>query len=247
MINLKEVTFFYEKERPIFEGFSLSIKRGESLAVLGPSGCGKTTLLYLIGGLLSPHKGEVWIDKEMVRGPREKTSLILQDYGLLPWKTIKENIELGLRFRKIKGDSLPEYWLRRLNIYEIKDKYPHQVSGGQKQRAAIARSLILKPDIVLMDEPFSSLDAPTRENLQDLILSLRKDEVLTVVLVTHTIEEAAYVGDRILVLLSPPHKTPFIIENTQRGSLRRDENSFHFLCTKLRNHIAALWNQGPSI
>lgn len=247
MIDLKEVTFFYEKERPLFESFSLFIKRGESLAVLGPSGCGKTTFLYLIGGLLSPQEGGIWIDKLKMNGPRDKTSLILQDYGLLPWKTIKENIELGLKFRKIHSDSLAEHWLRRLNIYEIKDKYPHQVSGGQKQRAAIARSLILKPDIVLMDEPFSSLDAPTREDLQDLVLNLRNDENLTVVLVTHTIEEAAYVGDRILILLSPPHRTPFIINNDERRSLKRDDKSFHSLCTKLRNHIATLWNQGPQI
>lgn len=244
MIEIKDVTFSYEKERPLFEGFSLFIERGESLAVLGPSGCGKTTLLYLIGGLLSPQKGEIWIDKERVEGPREKTSFILQDYGLLPWKTIQENIELGLRFRKINGDSLCEHWLRRLSIYDIKDKYPHRVSGGQKQRAAIARSLILKPDVVIMDEPFSSLDAPTREDLQDLILTLKKDEGLTVIFVTHNIEEAAYVGDRILILLSPPHRTPVVINN-ERGILKRDDKSFHSLCDKLRNHIVTLWNQKP--
>lgn len=242
MIELKEVTFFYEKRRPLFDHFSFSVEKGESLAVLGPSGCGKTTFLYLIAGLLKPQEGEIRIEGQQLKGPREKTALILQEYGLLPWKTIRENVELGLKFRKIPHDSLSEYWLRRLGIYDVKDKYPHQVSGGQKQRAAIGRSLVLKPDIILMDEPFSSLDAPTRENLQDFIVDLQKDENLTVVLVTHTIEEAAYVGRRILVLLNPPHVQPFIIKNERRACQRNDKG-FISLCTKLRNHIEKLWNQ----
>jgi NitT/TauT family transport system ATP-binding protein len=243
MIELREVSFFYEKQNPLFDHFSFSVERGESLAVLGPSGCGKTTFLYLVSGLLKPQEGEIRVEGQELLGPREKTALILQDYGLLPWKTIKENVELGLKFRKISKDSLPDYWLKRLGIYEVKDKYPHQVSGGQKQRAAIARSLVLKPDIILMDEPFSSLDAPTRESLQDLIVDLHRHEHLTVILVTHTIEEAAYVGERILVLLDPPHRKPFVIRKDGRP-LQRNEDAFISLCTELRHHIERLWNRG---
>ncbi len=242
MIELEEVTFFYEKERPIFRSFTLSIGRGESLAVLGPSGCGKTTFLYLIAGLLRPQEGKIRIEGEEIRGPREKTALILQDYGLLPWKTVKENVELGLRFRKIPPDSQSEEWLKRMGIYEVKDRYPHQISGGQKQRAAICRSLILKPDLILMDEPFSSLDAPTRENLQDLIVDLHKDSDLTVILVTHTIEEAAYVGEKILVLLDPPHEKPLLLGKKGKP-LRRDDGDFLSLCSELKNYVDRLWDR----
>ncbi|MCX7857130.1 MAG: ABC transporter ATP-binding protein [Deltaproteobacteria bacterium] len=242
MIDLEHITFFYEKKRPLFERFSFSITKGESLAVLGPSGCGKTTFLYLIAGLLSPQEGKIKVEDQELRGPREKTALILQEYGLLPWKTIKENVELGLKFRRVSKDSLSDHWLKKLGISDVKDKYPHQVSGGQKQRAAIARSLVLKPDLILMDEPFSSLDAPTRENLQKLIVDLHKDENLTIVLVTHTIEEAVYVGQRILVLLDPPHVEPLVIENEKKTIDRYDKN-FISLCSELRSYIEKLWNR----
>lgn len=242
MIELSNVTFFYERERPIFRNFSLLISKGESLAVLGPSGCGKTTFLYLVAGLLKPQEGEIKIEGEQLKGPREKTALILQDYGLLPWKTIRENVELGLKFRKILSDSLPDQWLKKMGIYDVRNRYPHQVSGGQKQRAAIARSLILDPDLVLMDEPFSSLDAPTRECLQDLIVDLHSESNITVILVTHTIEEAAYVGERILLLLEPPHEVPLIIENRGRPKNRKDKN-FLSICSELRSKIEVLWER----
>ncbi|MCS7281013.1 MAG: ABC transporter ATP-binding protein [Desulfobacterota bacterium] len=242
MIEFRNVTFYYERQKILFKNFSLFVERGESLAVLGPSGCGKTTFLYLVAGLLEPKEGEIIIGNQRLKGPREKTALILQDYGLLPWKTIKENVELGLKFRKPSSDNLSDYWIRRLNLSDVKDKYPHQVSGGQKQRAAIARSLVLKPDLILMDEPFSSLDAPTRESLQDLILDLKRDENLTIILVTHTIEEAVYVGRKILILLDPPHTNPPIIVNEEK-TIRRNDETFTSLCLKLRDHIGKLWNR----
>jgi len=243
MIYIDGITFFYREERPIFEDFSMIVQKGEAWSIIGPSGCGKTTLLYLITGLLKPVKGTIEIEGTKVDRPRKNTALILQDYGLLPWRTVRENIELGLRIRGIKEDHGVNMWLERLNIKDVSERYPHQLSGGQRQRTAIARALVLKPDILLMDEPFSSLDAPTRENLQNLIIDLQKEQSLTVILVTHTIEEAAFMGRKILHLNYPPNKNPVIIENPEIP-LDRTDVKFIATCSRIRETIGnGLWAQ----
>lgn len=241
MIEIANIHFWYVPHRPIFEGFSLELEKGESLAIIGPSGCGKTTFLYLLAGLMKPIKGEIRIEGRKVEGPREKTALILQDFGLLPWRTVRQNVELGLRIRGLRGDSSCESWLRRLGIEQVAESYPHQVSAGQRQRTAIARALILRPDLLLMDEPFSSLDAPTREGLQNLTLELHREEGLTVVLVTHTIEEAAFVGRKILLFLRPPHRIPILIDNAEVPKDRSGER-FLEVCRKLRSLLEAPWS-----
>lgn len=243
MIFIENITFFYREGRPIFEDFSVSIKKGDALSIIGPSGCGKTTLLYLIAGLLKPAKGTIVIEGTKIERPRKNTALILQDFGLLPWRTVKGNVELGLKIRGIKENYLVDMWLERLNIKDVSNRYPHQISGGQRQRTAIARALVLKPDLLLMDEPFSSLDAPTREGLQKLILDLQNEQGLTVVLVTHTIEEAAFIGRKILHLTYPPNKTPIIIENPEIP-VNRTDSKFIATCTKIREAIGnGLWVQ----
>ncbi len=178
MIHVDSVTFAYPHHAHIFEDFSLSISRGETWAILGPSGCGKTSLLYLLAGLNQPTGGQISIEGELLKRPRPRSGLILQDYGLLPWSTVRQNVELGLRVRQFYGEdgkhtpvnfqpaNTVSYWLERLGIAEIAEKFPAQISGGQRQRTAIARTLALEPDLLLMDEPFSSLDAITRGDLQ---------------------------------------------------------------------------------
>jgi NitT/TauT family transport system ATP-binding protein len=233
MLELHDLNFEYPDGTPVFERFNWQVQRGEAWAVLGPSGCGKTTLLYLLAGLLKPTGGAILLEGEPLERPRPRTGLILQDYGLLPWATVAENALLGLRVRAFYGPdgmhaprdenaaadmSQLEPWLERLGLLGLKDQYPSQLSGGQRQRTAIARTLILNPDLLLMDEPFASLDVPTRESLQDLILRLWKEQSLTTVIVTHTIEEAAMLGQRILVLLEPPIHSARIIENPSAGS-----------------------------
>jgi NitT/TauT family transport system ATP-binding protein len=168
--------------------------------------------------------------------------LILQDYGLLPWSTVRENIELGLRVRDFYGDdgkhapknfqpeNNAEYWLERLGLNEVADKYPAQISGGQRQRTAIVRTLALSPDLLLMDEPFSSLDAITREDLQNLTLSLCEEQKLTLVIVTHAIEEAAALGRKILLLDSSPR----VFENPLAGTPNyRGGRDYQFFCNQL--------------
>lgn len=245
MISIRSINFAYPNTSPLFENFSLEISRGETWAILGTSGCGKTTLLYLLAGLRFPTSGYVEIDGERLTRPRPQSGLILQDYGLLPWSTVRENVELGLRLRKFYGEDgkhapvnfQPQndvpYWLERLGISEVAEQYPSQLSGGQRQRTAIARTLALEPDLLLMDEPFSSLDAVTREDLQNLTLSLCAEKQLTLVVVTHSIDEAVVLGKKILLL-----DTKQVFDNPSAGTEgHRESKSYQDLCNQLRREM----------
>ncbi len=254
MISVENLTFRYNaRGLPIFERFSWQAGRGEAWSIIGPSGCGKSTLLMLLAGLRRPTEGTIRIGGQELRRPRPETGLILQDYGLLPWATVWDNAALGLRVRRFYGPDgkhaprsqpppsrkearrMVTQWLRRLGIYEQRNQYPAAISGGQRQRTAIARTLALTPDLLLMDEPFSSLDAPTREDLQNLIWQLRAEMHLTSVIVTHAIEEAAILGRKILVLGKPPNRTPIVVENPHAGtSGYRSSEEFLRQCTHLR-------------
>jgi NitT/TauT family transport system ATP-binding protein len=252
MINLRDLTFAYPNQPPLFEGFDWRVAADEVWAVIGPSGCGKSTLLYLLAGLRQPTGGEVRIGGERLTRPRPRTGLILQDYGLLPWATVAENAALGLRVRRFYGpdgrhaptgermhqDEIirrVDFWLTRLGIATLRAQYPAQISGGQRQRTAIARTLAMNPDLLLMDEPFSSLDALTREDLERLTLELRAETGVTAVVVTHNIEEAVYLGQRLLLLRQPPHREPLVIENPEAGQLDyREQAGFQARCNEIR-------------
>ena len=247
MIKLQALTYGYANQPPIFQDFSWRVERGEMWAILGPSGCGKSTLLYLLAGLRFPNAGKIFVNGSQLERPRPHTGLIIQEYGLLPWATVRQNAELGQRVRVFYGpdgthapeDFQPtksvDPWLDRLGLSSLVEKYPSQISGGQRQRTAIARTLALEPDLLLMDEPFSSLDAPTREGLQTLTIELQTEQNLTLVIVTHTIEEAAILGKKILLLGQPPNTTPQVIDNP--GASQRDyreSSEYVTLCRQLR-------------
>jgi NitT/TauT family transport system ATP-binding protein len=246
MIKINSLTFNYQNNVPLFSGFDFNISHGETWAILGPSGCGKTTLLYLLAGLRQPTSGQISIGGQLLSRPRPHSGLILQDYGLLPWSTVYENVELGIRVRDFYGPDgkhTPDNfqsknnisdWLERLGLKEVADKFPSQISGGQRQRTAIARTLALEPDLLLMDEPFSSLDAITREDLQNLTLSLCAEKNLTLVIVTHSIEEAAALGKKVLLLNQAPNKKAHIFDNPNAGQKNhRSSQAFHELCDLL--------------
>ncbi len=247
LICVEDMSFGYGRGAPVFEHFRWQVERGQTWAVLGPSGCGKSTLLSLLDGLLFPTAGRISIDGQPLTRPRPYTGFIIQAYGLMPWATVRQNAELGQRVRKFYGpdgthaprDCAPavdvDRWLERLGLLDIQNQYPGQISGGQRQRTAIARTLALQPDLLLMDEPFSSLDAPTREDLQRLTLELRAEQRLTLVIVTHAIEEAAVLGQKILLLSRPPNREALVIENP--GAVEtgfRDSERYRQVCAELR-------------
>jgi NitT/TauT family transport system ATP-binding protein len=255
MIELHKITFAYPHHPPVFECFNWRVTRGDVWAVLGPSGCGKSTLLMLLAGLAHAQAGEIHIDDERINRPRPRTGLILQEYGLLPWATVRENVTLGLRIRgfygpdgrhvprdaRMDGDDIQtrvEHWLARLSIAQVANKYPGQISGGQRQRTAIARTLVLDPDLLLMDEPFSALDAPTREGLQSLTLELCAEAGLTIILVTHNIEEAAFIGQKVLVLSQPPNRDSMIVQNPHTADdAYRGSETYQTTCALLRQRL----------
>ncbi|MBI9097577.1 MAG: ATP-binding cassette domain-containing protein [Spirochaetaceae bacterium] len=230
MIKIQDLLFQYNENPPLFENFCWKVEEGESWSILGASGAGKTTLLHLLASLKKPQKGMIEIQGEPLTRPRPATGLILQNHGLLPWATVEKNIELGFRIRRFYGPdgkhSPADYktdrkteklqtalWMEKMGIDALGKRYPHEISGGQQQRTAIARTLILQPDLLLMDEPFSSLDSPTRNSLQKLVINLNREESFSRILVTHSIEEALIMGNRILILRGNG-KEPVIMENS---------------------------------
>lgn len=258
MIEIQNLTFTYAT-LPLFRDFSWRVEQSEFWSVIGPSGCGKSTLLHLIEGVRAANSGAITVNGEGVprKKNRGKTGLVLQDYGLLPWATVRENVELGLRIRGFYGQgdrgrttedgksyvaglqSSVDSWLDRFGIAQLRNKYPTQISGGQRQRVAIARTLVLEPDVLLMDEPFSALDAPTREDLEQLTLDLQSETKTATVFVTHSIEEAVFLGRKILVLGSPPHCSPVrVVENAGAGRASyRDEPMFLEQARRLREML----------
>jgi NitT/TauT family transport system ATP-binding protein len=240
-VEVSNLSFAYPNGVAVFDGFNLRIEGGESLAVIGPPGCGKSTLLYLIAGLRRPSRGKVLVAGVPVIGPRRETGLILQDYGLLPWATALGNIALGLRLRGVSSrerKQIATEWLLRLGLERVAHRYPGQMSGGQRQRVAVARTLATNPDLLLMDEPFSALDSLTREDLQGLVLGLGIATRLTTVLVTHSVEEAALLGRRVLVLGKPPLQSGVLIPSPGAGSPEyRHSKEFLDVCHEVRERV----------
>ncbi len=221
MIRVQEISKRFEPdEADVLDGISFSLSRGDTLSIIGPSGCGKTTLLYILAGLLQPTEGSLGKGEQGMDEADVRTAFILQDYGLFPWKTVWENVILGPR---LKGQDMKAcreittVLLDELGLGTLGDRYPVQLSGGQKQRVAIARALALDPSILLMDEPFSSLDAITRERLQDILLHTWLERRLTFILVTHSVEEAVFLGRHIMVLSDRPARVKRMIDNPGFG------------------------------
>lgn len=209
----------------VLKGLSFNLGENDSLAIMGPSGCGKTTLLLTIAGLLAPTEGHIRLDDEEVRKPSRKTALVLQEYGLFPWKSVQANIMLGARLQKIliRDDELSSL-MRELGIEGLEGLYPHQLSGGQRQRVALARALLLKPRLLLLDEPFSAVDEVIRERLQNHLLDLFNRRRFSFIIVTHNIEEAVMLGRRIMILNEENGGVAAVIENPGGGeaAYRRD-------------------------
>lgn len=199
----------------VLESTSCKINPGEFVCLLGPSGCGKSTVLNLIAGFLKPTKGKVLVDGKPVDGPGADRGFVFQQYSLLPWKTTFANVEFGLKIRGIsraeRTDLVNDY-LNRVGLYNHRHSYPHQLSGGMQQRASIVRAMVNSPSVLLMDEPFAALDAQTRHMMQELLLNIWSDLKSTVIFVTHDIEEAIFLSDRILVMGVHPGRIKETVE-----------------------------------
>jgi NitT/TauT family transport system ATP-binding protein len=195
---------------------SFTVDEGEFVCVVGPSGCGKTTLLKCVAGLLRPSAGEVLLRGSAVTGPPERMALVFQEYSrsLMPWMSVRSNVLLPLRHKKLSNrerTSLVEDALGAVGLVRFMDRYPWQLSGGMQQRVAIARALAYQPSILLMDEPFASVDAQTRGDLEDLVLQVRDEFGITILFVTHDIDESVYLSDRIIVLTHSPTEVKELI------------------------------------
>lgn len=224
------------------DDFSLTVAEGESVAIIGPSGCGKSTLLRLAAGLMQPSSGQVSVDGAALTGPRRQTAYILQDFGLLPWKTVYGNAELGLRIHKVPEPERAERTraaLRAVGLQDFEASYPSQLSGGMQQRLAMARALALDIDLLLMDEPLSALDALLREDLQNTLLDLWTQRKHSQILVTHSIEEAVFLGQRIVVMAPRPGRVVAQISNPGMGSRGfRNDPQFFQRCQQVRAALA---------
>ena len=235
MIEVNNLQVSYGNVRAL-EGISLKVERNATCAIIGPSGCGKTTLLYTLAGLIKPDGGTICISGEELSGIRRSTGIILQNYGLFPWKNVWNNVALGLQVRgedKEKINESVSSILAVLGIGHLSCKYPAELSGGEKQRVAIGRTLGMKPDLLLMDEPSSALDAITKEHIQNLILKLYKSAPLTMVIVTHSIEEAVFLGQKIIVMGKA--KIKHVLENPYFGDEElRSRMEYYKICLEVR-------------
>jgi len=210
-------------------GISLDVVEGEFVCLIGPSGCGKTTLLNAIAGFVAATEGVLKVDDRPVSGPGPDRGMVFQEYGLFPWFTVKQNVQYGPRLKGVRGAALRALSDRYLGLVQLRDfgdRYPNQLSGGMRQRVAIARALANQPSILLLDEPFGALDAMTRDLLQDELVKIWEAERRTCVFVTHSIAEAVYLADRIVVMGTRPGQIRDVIRNAMPRPRDRASDKF---------------------
>ncbi|KPN20402.1 mannosyltransferase [Xanthomonas sp. Mitacek01] len=206
MVSVHDVTMSFGDFTAVRD-VNIEVGDGEFLAIVGPTGCGKSTILNAVAGLLKPTKGGIRIDDKAVSGVQDSVGYLFQQDALLPWKTVLQNVELGLRFRGVGSDEREKRardWLTKVGLKGFEHRYPHQLSGGQRKRVQMAQALIVEPKVMLMDEPFSALDIHTRHLMQNELLRLWQEDRRAVILITHDLEEAIALGDRVVVLSSGP-------------------------------------------
>lgn len=215
---------------------SLSIRDGEFMCAIGPSGCGKTTLLNLIAGFIEPTRGELRFDKTPISGPAPERGVVFQEYALFPWLTAQRNVEFGLKMQGMAKAERRERANEALNLVGLADaarRYPFELSGGMRQRVAVARALVNHPRILLMDEPFAAVDALTRASLQTELLRIWEEIGITIFFITHNIEEAVYLGDRIVVMSPNPGQIQETVEVDIARPRNRSELEFGRLYAKV--------------
>ena len=197
------------------QGLNLEVFANEFLCVVGPSGCGKSTLISAIAGFLAPRGGSITMDGKAVDRPGADRGVVFQEYALLPWKNVLDNVALGLKFRGVERrerEKTARSYLELVNLPGVEQKYPHELSGGMRQRVAVARTLAMNPQIMMMDEPFAAIDAQNRMTLQEELVRVRSTSNVTVLFVTHSVEEAVFLADRVAVMTPGPGRVRDIVE-----------------------------------
>ena len=219
LIQARDITLvFKSKDRePItaLRGFNLEVGKGEFVSIVGPSGCGKSTFLNLLLGLIRPDSGEMTLAGSPISGPGQERAMVFQEFGLLPWRTVRANVELGLELKGVASPERAQRATELITLVGLKDfehHYPHELSGGMKQRVGLARALATEPEVLLMDEPFAALDAQTRDLMQTELLQIWERTKKTVLFVTHSIEEAAYLSDRVIIMTARPGRAKETLE-----------------------------------
>lgn len=230
---------YQDEHLSILNNISLDVQDKEFVSLVGPSGCGKSTLLRILAGLLKPDEGDVLVQGKRIEKPESSRCMVFQDYVLFPWMTVGNNIALGLKVKKYKKEDIQKkvaWALELVGLKGFEKSYPHQLSGGMKQRVAIARSLVMNPDILLMDEPFGALDSFTRMKLQDDLVDLCRKKDFTTLFVTHDCDEAVYLSDRVVVFSGSPAQVKEIIDIDLPRPRNRTSPEF----IALRNRILEL-------
>ncbi|WP_332691789.1 ABC transporter ATP-binding protein [Halalkalibacter lacteus] len=246
-IEIKNVSKYFNINRKTYlkalSDVSMSIHQGEFLCLLGPSGCGKSTLLRLIAGIETPTKGEIRSNGKVLKGLDTSRGFVFQEYSLFHWRTVRKNIQFGLENKGIsrqEQNDITDHYLDLVGLTDVANAYPSQISGGMKQRVALARALCLKPETLLMDEPFGALDAMTRLKLQDELIRVYQKEKITIVFVTHDVEEAVYLADRIAIMgARPGHVKQIVDVAIERPRIRTDQ---HF--SEIRSDILSSFGLG---
>ena len=237
MLEVKNLSVAYDG-LAVFNQLNLQVADGEICTIVGPSGCGKSTLLKAVAGLLDQLTGDVLFNGEVISAKRHTIGYIPQSYGLLPWKTVEQNIVLALKMKGLPleqdGKSVVHAALERIGLTEHKRKFPSALSGGQRQRVAIARAFVLAPDVLLMDEPFSALDSMTKEEMQHFFLDIWQGRTGSTLFITHDIEEAVFLGKKVVVML--PGQAIQILESP---SADRESESFVNMCGQIRRLMKA--------
>ncbi|ESR23136.1 ABC transporter ATP-binding protein [Lutibaculum baratangense] len=232
IVEVRGVHKIYNGDVVALKDINLSFEEGRLTSLLGPSGCGKTTLLKIIAGLLEPTAGEVMVKGRKITGPGPERAFVFQDFALMPWATVLRNAAFGLELRGVPAKERNEtarHYVEEVGLKGFEEKYPHELSGGMRQRVGLARALAVNADVLLMDEPFSAVDEQTRRKFQEDLIRLREVENKTFLFVTHSIEEAVYVSDRIILLSPRPGRVNNVIDlDIRRGddpeAIRRDPN-----------------------
>lgn len=240
-LNVKNLTkaFVTKKEDTlVIDNISINVKENEFLVLLGPGQCGKTVLLNMVAGLLKPTLGDIYIDNDRIKGLDNRVLMVFQKLALLPWLTVTENVQIGMKYAKVpkpERKRIAQNYIDLVGLQGFENSYPHQLSGGMKQRVGIARAYASSPEILLMDEPFGQLDAQTRYAMEEEILKIWEKDKRTIIFVTNNIEEAVYLADRIVLLSKRPATVKNIFDLT---SLDRPRNNLSGEFLEIRQEIA---------